>query len=210
MTKNKTNKPAGWRGSEALWLNAAYTMLVESGVDSVKVMPLAKKLAMSRTSFYWHFKDRNALLDALVDCWSNKNTARLIAQTELYAETISEAVLNLFDCWVNPQLFDSKMDFALRNWAHQSAHLKSILKQTDKKRIAAIRAMFSRFDFEDIQADTHALTVYYTQVGYISMMVNEPISKRLKRIPTYVHIFTGHYPTENEIARFEARHIGHQ
>jgi AcrR family transcriptional regulator len=56
----------GWRGSADLWLDAAYQLLVEGGVEAVKVMPLAEKLGLSRTSFYWHFADREALLDGLV------------------------------------------------------------------------------------------------------------------------------------------------
>ena len=43
------------------------TLLLESGVDSVRISPLAKKLGLSRTSFYWFFKDREELLAALVD-----------------------------------------------------------------------------------------------------------------------------------------------
>jgi AcrR family transcriptional regulator len=181
-------------------------MLIESGVESVKVMSLATELNMSRTSFYWHFSDRNALLDALIERWKTHNTGNLIAQTELYAETITEAVLNLFDCWIDPQLFDARMDFAIRNWAHHSSKLKQILELTDAERIDAIRAMFSRFEFSREQADVRAHTVYYTQVGYISMMVDESKAERLKHMPAYVENFAGQYPTESELARFISRH----
>jgi AcrR family transcriptional regulator len=206
MQKGNLVKKSGWRGSEDLWLDAAHRMLIEAGVESVKVMSLAAALNMSRTSFYWHFSDRNALLDALIERWKRCNTGNLIAQTELYAETITEAVLNLFDCWIDPQLFDARMDFAIRNWAHHSTKLKQVLEQSDRERIDAIRAMFSRFGFSHEQADVRARTVYYTQVGYISMMVDEPKAERLKHMPAYVENFAGHYPTESELARFMSRH----
>jgi len=207
MNNTVEKKQTGWRGSEDFWLDGAYKLLVENGVDAVKVMPLAKALKISRTSFYWHFEDREALLDALIEKWKRQNTGNLVTQTRVYAETITEAVLNLFDCWIDPQLFDARMDFAIRNWAHQSADLKKTLEQTDKERIEAIRAMFLRFDFDEEQADVRAHTVYYTQVGYISMMVDEPASLRFKRIPTYVETFAGCYPRKTEIARFMARHV---
>lgn len=206
MTKAPKPKQSGWRGSEDLWLDAAYRMLIESGVASVKVMPLAKALGLSRTSFYWHFADRDALLDALIKRWERQNTGHLVAQTERYAETISEAVLNLFDCWIDPQLFDARLDFAIRNWAQQSPALKILMEQTDQQRVAAIRKMFTGFGFTPQQAETRARTVYYTQVGYISMMLVEPMTERLQRIPDYVENFTGSYPTDSEIARFMARH----
>lgn len=206
MEQAAANKQNGWRGSEDLWLDAAYEALIESGIDSVKVMPLAKSLKISRTSFYWHFEDRDALLDALIRRWRDKNTGNLIAQTNVYAETITEAILNLFDCWVNPDLFDARLDFAIRNWAQQSPELKSTLEETDRERVAAISAMFCRFGFAAEVAEVRALTVYYTQVGYISMMVDETLLTRLEKIPTYVEIFTGTGPSKSEISRFVARH----
>lgn len=206
MTNDGAMKQSGWRGSEDLWLDAAYDMLVEAGVEAVKVMPLAKALNISRTSFYWHFQDRDALLDALIRRWRDKNTGNLVARTEGYAETITEAVLNLFDCWLDPDLFDTRMDFAIRSWAQQSPELKRTLERTDRERIAAIRTMFSRFGYDNEQADIRAHTVYYTQIGYISMMLDEPIAGRLKRMPAYVESFTGRYPDTSEIARFMARH----
>ncbi|HEX9857476.1 MAG TPA: TetR/AcrR family transcriptional regulator, partial [Paracoccaceae bacterium] len=97
-----TQEPAerGWRGSADLWLDAAHAALIEGGVEAVKVGPIAARLGLSRTSFYWHFADREALLAALIARWQGQNTGNLIARTESYAETIAEAVLNLFDCWV--------------------------------------------------------------------------------------------------------------
>ena len=54
----------GWRGSRDGWLEAGYRALIEGGVDAVKIMPLARQLNLSRTSFYWFFHDREALLAA--------------------------------------------------------------------------------------------------------------------------------------------------
>ncbi|WP_186141888.1 TetR/AcrR family transcriptional regulator, partial [Burkholderia gladioli] len=87
------------RGSADTWLDAATESLLESGIESVRILPLAKKLNLSRTSFYWFFKDREELLATLLARWKEKNTAHWIARTEAYADSISEAVLNVFDCW---------------------------------------------------------------------------------------------------------------
>lgn len=206
MSKLADNKKTNSRGSKELWLDAAHEILVKSGVESVKVMPLAKRLGVSRTSFYWHFEDRDALLNTLIQRWQDKNTANMLKKTNQYAETIGEAVFNLFDCWIDKTLFDTQMDFAIRNWAQQSQSLKVILEQADQDRITSIRAMFLRFDFTQEQADIRAHTVYFTQVGYISMMVNDAMPERLQRTSGYVENFTGTKPTASEIKRFMARH----
>ena len=83
----------GWRGSQEGWLEAAYQSLLESGVDSVKILPLAKKLNLSRTSFYWFFKDREELLSALVARWREKNTGNIVKQSEAEEKTKSGILL---------------------------------------------------------------------------------------------------------------------
>ncbi|MCP4874397.1 MAG: TetR/AcrR family transcriptional regulator [Gammaproteobacteria bacterium] len=206
MARNSESGKSRERGSEDLWLDEAYRVLVDSGVDAIKVLPLAKSLNLSRTSFYWHFDNRETLLEALIEKWKRCNTGNLIQRTEAYAETVTEAILNLFDCWIDESLFDSRMDFAIRNWAQNSSGLKAVLENTDRQRIAAIGSMFNRFSFSDSEAETRAYTVYYTQIGYISMKVEESTADRMRHMPAYVEIFAGQPPSEAEMARFMARH----
>jgi AcrR family transcriptional regulator len=51
------------------WVDAAWAVLGEAGVDGVRVESLARKLGVTKGSFYWHFKNRQALIDALFDRW---------------------------------------------------------------------------------------------------------------------------------------------
>ena len=74
------------------FLEAAYARLIEGGVDAVKVAPLAEALTLTRTAFYWHFKDRESLLEALLARWEAKNTGNLIAQAEAFAPAPAAAV----------------------------------------------------------------------------------------------------------------------
>jgi AcrR family transcriptional regulator len=202
----QTETETGWRGSPEVWLETAYDSLVEGGVDAVRIMPLAKKLKLSRTSFYWFFKDREELLAALLERWRAKNTGNLIRQTEAYAESIAEAILNVFDCWLNSDLFDSQFEFAVRSWALQAPEVAAEISAADDARIAALTDMFVRFGYDRVHADVRARTIYLTQIGYISMKANEERSVRLRRIPAYVEIFTGQVPQRRELDRFFARY----
>ncbi|OZG73954.1 TetR family transcriptional regulator [Hahella sp. CCB-MM4] len=197
---------SGWRGSADIWLQAAYENLIESGVDAVRIQPLAKQLKLSRTSFYWFFKDREELLSALLAQWREKNTGNLVKQAERYGESIIESVLNVFDCWLDQDLFDTHFEFAVRSWALQSNDVKAQISEADEIRLAALRSMFLRFGFEGEAADVRARTVYLTQIGYISMKSREDLAIRMKRIPEYVRIFTGKSPEQRDLLRFYARH----
>lgn len=204
---NKESSERGWRGTPDLWLDAAYEMLVEGGVEAVKVMPLAERLGLSRTSFYWHFPDREALLSGLVDRWQAKNTGNLVARCEAPAATISEAMLNLCDCWVDPGLFDSRLEFAMRTWSLTDPKVEAAMHRADEDRIAAITLLFRRFGYDPTEADTRARTLYLTQVGYIALRSAESFEVRMGRIPAYVLTFSGKAAAPPEVEAFRARHL---
>jgi AcrR family transcriptional regulator len=196
----------GWRGSAELWLDAAYRALIEGGVEAVKIQSLAKGLGLARTSFYWFFKDREELLAALVAQWREKNTGGLVRQTEAYAESLTEAMLNVFDCWHDPALFDSQFEFAVRSWALQSPEILAEVRAADRRRLDALAAMLVRFGQDPATADVAARTAYLVQIGYISMQTAEAQPERMARVPGYVAIFTGRRPKRRELDRFFARH----
>lgn len=205
MEQPVTNE-TGWRGSPDLWLEAAYDALIENGVDAVRILPLAKRLNLSRTSFYWFFKDREELLSALIARWRDKNTGALLRQAEAYAETIQEAVLNVFDCWLDHRLFDAAFEFAIRSWALQSLEVEEEVRNADAIRLAALSRMFGRFEFDGPVSDVRARTLYLVQIGYFSMRMQEETEVRLARIPYYVETFTGQAPEQRELNRFLSRH----
>ncbi|EJN34011.1 transcriptional regulator [Pseudomonas sp. GM84] len=205
MNMTSNNPEISARGSIESWLNAAFETLKESGVDAVRVLPLAKKLNLARTSFYWYFEDREALLAALIEQWKNKNTHNLVAQSQAYAASITEAILNVFDCWLNTELFDSQCEFAMRSWALQSEQVAKEIQQADKVRMDALKQMFDRFGFSEDAATTRARSIYFTQIGYISMKTSEPLTYRMHFIPEYLRIFTGQEPAAHELERFYQR-----
>ena len=201
---------SGWRGSKELWLEAAYQLLIESGIDNVRILSLAKMLKLSRTSFYWFFKDREALLDALLLLWQEKNTSSLLRQAQAPAASLADATLNLFDCWLDNKLFDSILEHAIRSWGVQSPAVAQALKEADTLRMEAIKLMFVRHGSEPLVADVRSRALYLTQIGYISMNTQEDTATRLLRVPSYVAIFSGALPSQQELENFQQRHPASQ
>lgn len=197
---------AGARGSADLWLDAAYRSLIEGGVEAVKILPLASRLGLARTSFYWFFKDREELLSALADRWARTNTGALIEATQAYAETQAEAMLNVISCFIDPFAFDTRFEFAVRSWALQSTGMTARVARADEERLAALTTMLTRWGHSPSDADVRARTIYLVQIGYISLQSRETLAERMGRIPTYVEIYTGQRPSSRELARFHARH----
>jgi AcrR family transcriptional regulator len=195
----------GWRGSWQVWVDAAYDVLIDQGVDAVKIQPLAGRLHLSRTSFYWFFKDRDALLAALIDLWAGRTTDPMVAAAQAYAETPTEALLNVTGCFLDAQVFDARLEFAVRGWALQDAGVLARLQVADDARLTALRDMLLRWGHGADDADVRARAIYLVQIGYIAMQTLETLETRLMRVPTYMEIFTGQRPTAAEMARFRAR-----
>lgn len=205
--KPAAKSETGWRGSREGWLGAAYEVLIREGIDAVKILPLAERLGLSRTSFYWFFKDRDALLAALAEMWDARTTAPLTAACAAYAETETEAMLNVIGCFLRPETFDARLEFAMRGWGLQDGAIMAQIGAADQARLAALVALLERWGHSAGDADVRARTIYLVQIGYIALRSEESLETRLGRIPHYVEIYTGRPPESREMARFRARFI---
>ena len=173
------------------WLNIARDVLVHHGVAEVKVLTLSARLHVSRSSFYWYFQNRADLLDALLEEWATRNTATILAYCARPAPNISAALCNFFRCFVDPSLFDTGLDFAMREWARREDTLRARILAADGARLAAIIAMFERYDYDNVEADVRARIVYFMQLGYHALEVREPMEARMARLSPYIQGFTG-------------------
>jgi AcrR family transcriptional regulator len=184
------------------WLRLALSALAVEGVDHVTVLNLSERLGVSRSSFYWYFRNRDELLDALLDRWERLNTRSIVSQAEAPAGNVTEAVCNVFRLWVNATIFSPRLDFAVREWARRSAHVRKALDRADRIRTEALSALFARFGYEDEDAFVRARVLYAMQIGYWALDLNESVETRLALTPHYLKTFTGADPSEADIAAF--------
>lgn len=105
------------------WLKEARKVLVSSGVDQVKIVLLARRLKVTRGSFYWHFKHRQELLEALVSDWETTNRPELEAVAARIGRH-SEGIVELFRIWlgVDPSYPTSIWPFAPGGTDHRKSH----------------------------------------------------------------------------------------
>ena len=186
------------------WLAQARAALVQDGAEQVKILTLADRMQVSRSSFYWYFRNREELLQALLEDWEARNTTLIVAHCALPAETITEAVLNFFRCFVDPAGFDHGLDFAVREWSRRDERLRARVDAADAARIAAVTEMFARHGYAGPEADARARILYFMQLGYHALDLREPIATRLSRVAPYLKGFTGVEPDPAAIARFMA------
>lgn len=184
------------------WLRQAMAVLVRDGVEAVKVQTLAAGMEVSRSSFYWYFTNRTDLLNALLEAWAEKNTTAIEEQAAMPAGSITEAVCHIFACVVDDDLFDTALDFAIRDWARRDGGVRAALHASDNRRLAALTQMFTHHGYDGPEAATRARVLYFMQVGHDLAAPAIGIDERLAMIPHYLRVFTGQEPRGPEIAAF--------
>ena len=182
------------------WVAAAQHILRTEGVDQVRILTLAQRLGATRSSFYWFFQSRENLLDELLASWSARNTASIVDRAGRSAPTITAAVLGLFECWADERSFDPKLDAAVRAWGSRDVAVEAAVVSNDQIRLDAIAAMYDRHGFAD--ASIRARVLYYTQIGYYALGVDEPNDVRLGFAADYVRALTGLDPSPAELRAF--------
>ncbi len=186
------------------WLNAAMDTLIADGVEQVKILPLASRLGVSRSSFYWYFKSRQDILDALLDKWQQTNTDALVKTADHPSATITAAVCEIFLCFLDPARFNNRLDFAVRDWSRRDATVRVKLHTSDAARLDALTQMFVGFGYAPFEAKTRARVLYYMQIGYLDADLNEPIAERQSYTDEYILTFTGLLPSAAEVAALNA------
>jgi AcrR family transcriptional regulator len=186
--------------SREQWLDAARQALATDGVDLVRIQPLAKRLGATRSSFYWYFQSRENLLDELLAAWTATNTASIVDRAARPTPTITAAVLSVFECWADVASFDPQLDAAVRSWGRRDAAVEAVVVRDDQVRVDAIAAMYDRHGVAD--AVIRARVLYYTQIGYYALGIDQPNSVRLADAAPYVRALTGQAPTAAELRGF--------
>jgi AcrR family transcriptional regulator len=200
---DRDEAPAGGKSTQSDWLNLAIETLVNEGIDQVKVQVMARKLGVSRSSFYWFFESIQDLQAQLMSHWLRRNTEPIIERAMRPASNVVRAVCNVFECWVDPVLFDPNLDAAVRYWGRRDPAVRSIVDQADARRLDAVARMFMRYDFPEEEAVIRARVLYFTQIGHYTLEVREDPEVRMSHLRSYLLTFTGHEPRPGDMESFK-------
>lgn len=183
------------------WLDAAQRRLVNGGIDAVKIGPLAEDLKVTRGSFYWHFRDRNHLLETLLSQWRGQSHEMFDRLVGGDAASGMEEFVRLVHLWIDESEFDPALESAMRDWARTSDDVSAVVKAVDEERIAYIKRIFLDFGYGEDEAFIRARITYFHQVGYYTIGYNESLDARMALLPMYVSVLTGKSAPE-EIAEY--------
>jgi AcrR family transcriptional regulator len=132
---------AAARTPRTAWIDAGLRALSAGGPDAVRVEPLARELGVTKGSFYWHFGDRDGLLDAMLDTWEHVVIDDVIERVDAGGGDARARLRRLFAvAGRRRDLFD--VELAVRDWARRDRSAARRLRRVDNRRMAYLRSRF--------------------------------------------------------------------
>ena len=159
-------KPANIKKSKGIsknqWLKKALELLEKKGFEAVKIEKLAKLLRTSRSGFYWHFENRQNLLQHLLDYWTQEYTAILIDDLEIKKLDGEQRLLAVMKIIRNENL--TKYDLAMNAWAKADLRVQEAVRNVINMRLDFAREIFIKlgFDGNELEMRIQLFTCYHT------------------------------------------------
>src|SRR5688572_24113278 len=154
------------------WITAALAAIGDRGVGAVAVEPLAARLGATKGSFYWHFANREALLEAALAAWEQATTTAVLAQVEA-SSTDPRAQLGLLIRLVVDIAERDPVGLALlANASHPV--VGPALERVTRARIDGTVRLFARMGFPPTEARRRALLAYSCYLGHAQLAHSTP------------------------------------
>jgi len=161
------------------WVAAGLAELATHGVDGVRVEVLAERLGVTKGGFYRRFKDRRALLDAILETWRDGRVSSIERQAREGGDTPLERIkelTRLFTERANTQ--GMAIELAIRQWARTDPLAAAAAAIVDEARLTTASRLYRELGLSPADADARAVLYYAYLFGQGMLYTNETPRKR--------------------------------
>lgn len=153
------------------WICAALAVVAERGVAGVSVDRLARTLGVTRGSFYWHFRNRRQLIDAVLEEWEREYTTDLLPEAEAVDDPVERLRLVFRDVYELPA---DQIEVTLHTAADDPL-VAPTLARVIRTRLALLRRIFTELGLSDNEAADRAWLAYALYTGHHVLGRNDEI-----------------------------------
>jgi AcrR family transcriptional regulator len=156
--------------------------MAEGGIEAVAVEPLARRLGVTKGSFYWHFKDRRALLEATLEVWEEESTEARISASRRISDPRERLI------WLGEEVFGEMprdgdesgkvplargVELAISDAADDDI-VRPFLRRVTEHRIGYLEESFREVGLPLEEAWNRALLVYAAHAGTFRLLRDAP------------------------------------
>ncbi len=164
------------------WVVGAIEVLAEEGIAGLRVEVLAKRLKVTKGSFYWHFVDRRDLLMAVLAHWKEGRIRDIIKQTRAQPGRELEQIYHVIDVYSTSRSRRGMMiELAVRDWARRDPEAGAIVAEVDDVRLRCARDLFLACGVPMEEASSRCMLLYAYVFG-VSLMIYEKFDTDVARL----------------------------
>jgi AcrR family transcriptional regulator len=147
------------------WIQAALQALAVGGPEAIRIESLAAGLGVSKGGFYWHFKDRAALLAEMLDCWEQNVVSDVIAQVEAGQGEARAKLQHLFELAFHASPGLLPVELALRDWSRRDDEVAARLHRVDNQRMDYLRELFGPICVDEDDVEARSILAFSLFIG---------------------------------------------
>ncbi len=172
---------AGDKGE--IWIEAGFAELARSGVEGVRVEVLAKNLGVTKGGFYRRFRDRAALLEAMLRSWSAGRIAAIEQQASLDGASARDRLKSLIRLYSERTNTEGMaIELAIRQWARSDAAAAQAVAGVDAARLTNVGQLYRAAGLAEEEADAQAFLFYCFIFGQSLLFLEGGLRKRAQLI----------------------------
>ena len=161
MTTVGTPPPQKVQLDRSAWVHAATEVLAKEGITGVRVEVLAKRCKVTKGSFYWHFKDRQDLLDAMLEHWKEGRIRDILKQTQPEPGKELDRIFHVIDVYSAARNRKGMyIELAIRDWARRDPAVQAVVEQVEKIRLDCACRLFLACGVPPSEAASRSLLLY--------------------------------------------------
>ncbi|MFI4992310.1 MAG: TetR/AcrR family transcriptional regulator [Solirubrobacterales bacterium] len=152
------------RTPRSKWIDQGLRALAAGGPDAVRIEPLAQALGVTKGGFYWHFGDRRALLEEMLDTWERVSVDEVIESVESEGGDARARLRRLFTLASSSDGL-LRIDLAVRDWSRRDQTVAERLRRVDNRRMDYMRSLFGAFCPGEEDVEVRCMLAFSLWIG---------------------------------------------
>lgn len=176
---------------ERQWIDAAIAHLVKANVDDIRIEELSRELGVSKGSFYWHFRNRDHLLDRVLEHWLDRATVQ-VTRWARGGASAAERLLRILSLPARtpPEKRGADLELAIRSWARRDERAAEMVRKVDRMRAEFLNELIQELGFSGEEVRRRAAIAQSFMLGDAFLKLGATEAERLATVRILADLLT--------------------
>lgn len=189
----RSSAAGGNRLTEREWIDAAFRHIAKANFDDIRVEELAREIGVTKGSFYWHFRNRQHLVERVLEHWMDRATIQVTRWARSEEGTGKERLARLLSLPANtpPDKHGADIELAVRSWARREKLAAETVRKVDEMRAEFFLELMGALGFSGGEARRRAAIAQSFMLGEALLKTHPDRQERLAAVDMCVAFLSG-------------------